>query len=95
VFIVGNKVATHDLPTLGYEGDTTFVEVTHDTAALSAINLGYSFEGDQIVLPMKYGAWVVALGVARFLRPTESTEAALIVAREALSVRAASERVSA
>jgi hypothetical protein len=76
--------ATHDLPTYGYGGETAFVEVTRNTMSLSALDLGFSMEGDLVVLPIRYAAWIVSLGEARFLHPTDSTDAALGAARERL-----------
>ena len=66
------------------QGETAFVEVTRNTMSLSALDLGFSVAGDLAVLPLRYAAWIVGLGEARFLHPTESTNAALVAARERL-----------
>ncbi len=52
---------------IGYDRETAFVEVLKHTASLTAVDLGYSVPGDRVVLPLKYAAWIVDLGEARFL----------------------------
>jgi hypothetical protein len=89
------KVATHGHPTFGYDGPVAFVEVTRNTMSLSALDLGFSMEGDLAVLPMRYAAWIVGLGDARFLHPTASTDAALLRARGQLRAREQIEQASA
>jgi hypothetical protein len=64
-----NKIASHGPQRpFGYGGPCAFVQITRDTAAPTAIDLGFSFEGDVLLLPIKYASWIVELGDGRFVR---------------------------